>query len=212
MRTGTIYKITNTVNQRMYIGQTVQSTTIRWKQHVRSALNTKCKAGNTVMARAIRKYGEESFTIETVVAGVPIEWLDAFEKYWINHYNTYTNGYNSTLGGQGSRGLVPWNINKRNHLSPGTKEKMRQAKLGKQPTNLEQLRLLAIERQGLKHPNAKVANVYEYNTNKLIAEHVALTEWCRQHGYNQGNLCSTARKTAKHANGLYAVYIEDIND
>ena len=55
---------------------------------------------DTKFYRAIRKYGEENFYIE-LLETVPIQDLNEREKYWINYYDSYNNGYNSTLGGDG---------------------------------------------------------------------------------------------------------------
>ena len=77
------------------------------------------------------------------------------------------------------------------------------------PTNLEQLRLLAKERKGDKHQNAKLANVYNYTTNELIAENVVLAIWAPNNGYNQGNLAATARGVKKHTKNVYAKYIKE---
>jgi group I intron endonuclease len=58
-----IYKITNTLNGKMYIGQTIRSIEERWKRHKNDALNNIL---NTHFARAIRYYGPEVFTVEVI--------------------------------------------------------------------------------------------------------------------------------------------------
>ena len=52
-----------------------------------------------VIKRAIHKYGKENFTIE-VIEKCDQQLLNEREKYWINYYDSYEKGYNSTLGGQ----------------------------------------------------------------------------------------------------------------
>ena len=91
-----IYKITNTINGKVYIGQTIQPLAKRWKQHKRNA------RGNETYSihRAIAKYGEENFTIECL-CNCSIEELDMLEKKYIKDYNSYSCGYNETHGGQG---------------------------------------------------------------------------------------------------------------
>lgn len=208
MKTGTIYKIENTINGSVYIGKTIHTLELRFKQHIRDAFNNNKK--RTVLGRAIRKYGKDSFTIQIIVEGVPELFLNSFERYWIHYHNSFKgkNGYNSTEGGDGTSGVSPWNKGKTNCYSPETLAKFREAKLGRKikPANLKQLTQLAKERVGFKHQNAKPANIYEYGTNKLLAENVALTKWCRENGYNQGNVCSTARGQRKQCKGIYAVY------
>lgn len=92
-----IYKIENNINKKLYIGQTTKTLQKRWNQHLR-----KCRNGfNTPLYNAIRKYGEDNFSI-SLVEEVPDEVsLDEREQYWIDHYNSYgqPNGYNATSGG-----------------------------------------------------------------------------------------------------------------
>ena len=95
---GYIYKITNNINNKIYIGQTIRSLEKRWKEHI-----FKSKSGdhmNLPLARAIRKYGAENFTI-SLIEEVADEELNDREKYYINYYDSYHTGYNATLGGDG---------------------------------------------------------------------------------------------------------------
>ena len=189
----------------MYIGKTTRTIEYRWKQHIRDARNPN---KDTVLGRAITKYGKDAFTIEVIVSNVPVLFLNSFERYWINYYNTFNGiGYNCTAGGDGTYKVTPWNKGKTGVFSQETIEKMRNAKLGKTPTNLTQLRELAKTRKGNLHPNAKLANIYLYATNELIAERVNISEWCKENNQNQGNLAMTARDLRKQSNGYYAVYL-----
>lgn len=94
---GFIYKITNTINGKSYIGQTIQNVKDRFYQHCA----TKCSKAVLDMAihRAIKKYGKSNFTVE-VIEEVDSTNLNDRERYWIKYYNSYINGYNSTKGGQ----------------------------------------------------------------------------------------------------------------
>ena len=94
---GFIYKITNKVNGKSYIGQTIQSVKERFYQHCA----TKCSQAilNMVIHKAITKYGKSNFTIE-VIEEVESANLNDRERYWIKYYDSYNNGYNSTEGGQ----------------------------------------------------------------------------------------------------------------
>lgn len=206
MKTGTIYIIINTLNNKKYVGQTILPIKTRWNSHVNGALRKKSSSYNTSIARAIRKYSKESFTIEVIVTKVPLIFLNSFEKYWINFYNTYKDGYNQTLGGEGTRGKSPWNKGKTNCYSKSTLDLMREKKLGSKPTNLAQLRQLSKERIGLSHQNSKLATIYDYKTNRLLFKDVSISQWCKENNHNQGNLAATARGTRKSSNGLYAVY------
>lgn len=94
---GFIYKITNNVNGKAYIGQTIQDVKERFYQHCA----TKCDKNvlNMAIHKAVFKYGKDNFTLE-VIEETEYNNLNSREKYWIEFYNTYNNGYNSTLGGQ----------------------------------------------------------------------------------------------------------------
>lgn len=94
---GFIYKITNKVNGKSYIGQTIQNVKERFYQHC--AIKCSQAVLNMAIHRAINKYGKSNFTIE-VIEEVESTNLNDRERYWIKYYNSYNNGYNSTKGGQ----------------------------------------------------------------------------------------------------------------
>lgn len=95
---GFIYKITNNLNGKVYIGQTIQNIKERFYQHCA----VKCSNDVLKMAihKAILKYGKQNFSIE-VIEEVESENLNEREIYWIKYFNSYKNGYNETIGGQG---------------------------------------------------------------------------------------------------------------
>ena len=88
-----IYKITNKLNGRVYIGQTVRTLEYRWKQHCRAK-------DNTVFHKALRKYGPENFTVEQIDIACTLDELNKKEKYWIEYYHSVKDGYNMTEGGR----------------------------------------------------------------------------------------------------------------
>lgn len=92
-----IYKITNTVNQKMYIGLTTTSIETRWKYHKKSAKKPKAP-----LYYAMRKYGIDKFTIEIIEECILLN-VQNREKYWIKYYDTFLNkekGYNQSPGGE----------------------------------------------------------------------------------------------------------------
>ena len=99
MKYGLIYKATNIVNGKMYIGQTFQPLHRRILQHTNP-----CKGSKFLFQRAIALYGPENFKFEVVEENIPETLIDEREQYWIKHYNTlfWSNplGYNLTTGGQ----------------------------------------------------------------------------------------------------------------
>lgn len=85
-----IYKITNKINNKSYIGQSINIER-RWKEHQ--------EPGQTsVIHNAIIKYGVENFSFE-ILELCSYEELNEKEIYWISYFDTFNNGYNCTLGG-----------------------------------------------------------------------------------------------------------------
>lgn len=95
----TIYKITNNVNDMIYVGVTKFSIEKRWKEHVRDSKKSVCNY--RPLYRDMNKYGIDKFNIEIIE-----ECLDekSFEReiYYINKLNSFRNGYNNTEGGSGA--------------------------------------------------------------------------------------------------------------
>lgn len=128
-----IYSITNNINGKAYIGQTVKSLEERWYNHRKSARGR----SRLPIHCAIRKYGEQNFNITIVSDACSREQLDAMETYFIARYNTITpNGYNRTIGGAGFNG---------NHTE-SSRARMRESHLGKvlPPEQREKIRKAAI--------------------------------------------------------------------
>jgi group I intron endonuclease len=98
---GYIYKITNDINQKIYIGQTRCSLEDRWRGHRHDAF---IEEKTAKLQRAIRKYGLEHFTLE-MIEECSNDMLNEREEYWIEYYNSYYSGYNSSRGGSGQRQL-----------------------------------------------------------------------------------------------------------
>ncbi len=93
-----IYKATNKINGKSYIGQTICGLENRKYQHIKSAEYN--NNANNIFHNAIKKYGPDAFEWEIVAEGFPYLFIDTFEKYWINYYDTYNgDGYNMTKGG-----------------------------------------------------------------------------------------------------------------
>ena len=94
---GYIYKIQNLINDSVYIGQTVKAVEKRFQQHRNNY--DKPYFSQLTLYKAFKKYGLENFSFE-VIEEVSNELLDEREKYWIDYYDSYKNGYNMTLGGR----------------------------------------------------------------------------------------------------------------
>lgn len=92
---GYVYKITNTTNQKHYIGISIyEPETGRIRDHLSGN-------GNRILAKAIKKYGRDAFTYEILEEGVFPELLSSLEIAYIKGFNTVNpHGYNLTTGGE----------------------------------------------------------------------------------------------------------------
>lgn len=142
---GIVYKYTNKINGKVYIGQTLHP-----KQRKE---NHKCALTNGLFHKAIRKYGWDNFEYEVLcVVKKPDyrevkELLNRVEVLFISHYDSFNNGYNMTIGGDQvmksrkhteetrvkiseiKKGTPAWNKGK--HMSPETRAKMSKANQNK---------------------------------------------------------------------------------
>lgn len=120
-----IYKISNTVNDKVYIGQSIRPIEERFQRHINDAMNNKL---DTHFARAIRLYGPDKFYIEQIDTASSQEELTQKEHDWIIYYNSVETGYNETdamskCGGNTYKSKTPEEMEV-------IKEKIRQTKLG----------------------------------------------------------------------------------
>ncbi len=89
-----IYKITNKINGKCYIGQTIYSLAHRWSGH-----NVE-RRGCVALQEALKKYGKENFCVEELVQCKSLQELNNTEEYFISYYNCIApNGYNIEPGG-----------------------------------------------------------------------------------------------------------------
>ena len=95
-----IYKITNTINGKCYIGQSLYL-----KKRIKRHLTYKSHKDNLALYKAFDKYGVDKFTIE-ILETIDTEKcdnikseLDILEISYIKKYNSYISGYNKTIGG-----------------------------------------------------------------------------------------------------------------
>lgn len=99
---GYIYKITNTVTKKCYIGET-ENYTRRWSKHKNSI---KYKEGCPLLKASMKKYGVDKFKFDILIICFD-EDLEKYEREYIKKYNSKTpNGYNILDGGQLGNGMT----------------------------------------------------------------------------------------------------------
>lgn len=128
---GIIYKITNLINGKVYIGQTVQTFKRRKIEHLYEY--RKNRVFHPIY-NAMRKYGEENFNWSIIDHAYSRQELDDREIFWIDFYKSYVkrkdnNGYNLTIGGGALSG--EYNPMYGREVSEETREKLRIANTGK---------------------------------------------------------------------------------
>lgn len=143
-----VYKITNKINGKIYIGQTICKLNRRMANHL--------SRQQTPIEKAITKYGIESFEICVIDHASDKETLNEKEIYWINTFNCKAPfGYNLTDGGEGRNGVV---------VSTETRDRLSEANKNRGPMPIK---------TRLKISNANKGRVVSRETRKKLS--VALT-------------------------------------
>lgn len=212
---GIIYKITNEINDKIYIGQTIRTIDERWRHHVYYSLTGLHK---TKLARAIRKYGKESFKIEILEE---TEDLDKREIFYISFFKSDLFGYNIKIGGNGgphaestkkkiskaNRGRV-WTGEMRHAMSEAIKKWHK--KRGFVPSSEETKKKISKGNMGRKmsdktraafqkHNRKNMKPVVCINTNK---EYESIMSACRDLNLNDGHLRMHLKGKHSHVKGF----------
>ena len=141
--TGTIYSLTNIINGKTYIGQTIQDLNERIRIHLKDANNN----SDYAIHRAIRKYGFNNFivdifeVIENKDRKKLISILNNYEKYYIEKINCLYYGYNMTSGGDANFIITEENKNKMSEIKKGKNNPF----YGKQHTDLSKKKMSEIK-------------------------------------------------------------------
>ena len=113
---GKIYKITNKKNGLIYIGCTINSLEKRFGEHLSRCYNSEYKSK---LYNSMKKYGQDNFTIE-LIEECDLSVIYETEKKYIESYDSYSNGLNSTIGGEGCMGYTH-SVEIRQKISENTK-------------------------------------------------------------------------------------------
>lgn len=173
-----IYKITNNINNKIYIGQTNHTLSERLHQHYLDSKKQHRK--NRPLYQAINKYGIENFSIELIEeTNNPLER----EIYWIEYYGSFKNGYNATIGGNGKRYLdYDLIISTYNQLQNINKvAKILNVDQGSISTILNMYNINIIHGgEVTKRQSSKIVAMIDKNTNQIIkvfSSHMDASRW-----------------------------------
>ena len=170
-----IYKITNQINGKCYIGQSCKPN--RWDQHkanARSGVNLK-------IAQAIKKHGVQNFTFEILTRGPSLSWALRFENLYISQYKSHVHGYNIVAD---SRGYGNPMLGRKHSKKSITK--MSEALIGKN--------------KGSQNPRA-IWNYYLIDPNGQKHQTDCLTGFCRKHDLNRRSMANLTAGNLKGYKG-----------
>ncbi len=176
-----IYKVTNIKNNKSYIGQTTQKFSIKKTQHIRYD-----KHLQTHFYRALKKYGKENFEWEIIEKCNSKNELDEMEYHYIKQYNSFNNGYNITMGGEGTLGRIVSQLTRKliSKANKGKYEGKNNPNYGNKWTD-EQKERMSKQRLGKNNPmfGKEPHNIKEYiitTPEGLEIKILGLKRWCKK--------------------------------
>jgi len=177
-----IYKITNVINNKSYIGKT-NNIEKRIKKH----LYLTGKGIKRHLYNAILLYGWENFIVEIIQEGTK-ENINSLEVYWINHFETTNKekGYNATFGGEGGD---TWTLNQNKYA---TSKKLRIKNTG-QKRSKEFCEKMSSLFKGRKVSEEQKEQISETLKKKYANGEIIVSEICVEFIKNQ-----LSRKGIKH--------------
>lgn len=225
-----IYKHTNKVNGKVYIGQTQQSTDLRWREG-------KGYKNSIVFSCAIAKYGWHDFDHEIIESNIKTKKLaDAREVYWISFFRSYVgfddcNGYNMTLGGHNREHagysvlqIDPKSMNVVSEF-PSMSEASRS--IAGTEKSASQIRLCCegqkITCKGyywcykknytpnwVPKVNKNTSPVFQIDDDfEVIREYSTISEACMKNNFSLGTIVQCCQRKCRKANGYYWCYKQD---
>lgn len=166
-----IYKLTNKINGKIYVGQTSKTILKRWKDHIFIAKGGKQKyPAFSAIHAAIVKYGEENFDIQEIDTASNLDELNEKEMYWIAQFKKISKLYNLNNGGGGNTGHI---------VSDSTRQKLSITKSGTNNSfygkkhSLETLQKYSEERSGATHTIDTKKKMSENQAGRIINEGIA---------------------------------------
>lgn len=213
-----IYKITNKINGKIYIGQTIQKNP--WRRIQRHFLEKEYR-GVCLIKRAIKKYGKNNFVVEIIYTAINLEDLNQKEQYYIFHFNSLNpNGYNIKSGGKNGGKLPQYVIEKirqKNTGRPSTlkgkkfskahKEALSRARKGKSRTKNQ---LEAQKKYYLENGRKVVAINIKTNEQFIFPTTAEAAKILKCQAANISRVCNKEQNRSQHK-GWRFHFLDDLN-
>jgi group I intron endonuclease len=175
----TIYKISNLINGKVYVGQTIQGLRQRQKEHI-------CRFNrgerDHLLYKAFRKHGLDNFSFEEICSVLDERDLNAVEQEQIAFYNSYERGYNMTEGGYS--------------VSPETREKLRASMQGRKITWYDKIRESRVK--NISMDRTIKYHLLKHGESELIVHN--LKQFCKDNNVNYNSL-KTSKTTGNATRG-----------
>lgn len=193
MKYGTIYKITNLINGKEYVGQTTGSVLDRFNDHC-------VEKRNRHISNAIIKYGKSNFKVEQIASAFSKESLNDLEVHFVQQFNTmFPNGYNHRAGG-----------NQRGICSEQTKLNISKAKRGKEIQALKNRIISNEQRYQISKTlgGKRIIGISVLQDEVLVFETAHST---REYGHNPSNVVQICKKKGRRriSKGFYFFYFDE---
>lgn len=200
---GYVYLIYNNQNDKVYIGETINTLEKRFKQHINAATNYKSSIYNNKLYRAMRKYGTSNFFIKELdrIVGedkkkVKDEIQD-LEVLYIKKYDSFMNGYNSDSGGRGGKIIDEESRKKMSIIKkndPKTKDRLKYAR-------------------SFNHSERKIV-MYNFNSGEKLAEYESIKAASQELNIDGSSItkCCKGKSQYRTINNIKVTfrYIEDV--
>lgn len=175
-----IYKITNKINGKLYIGQTTRTIERRFRDH--------CTSSKSAISLAISKYGKENFNIEVIYEASSLEELNIKEIEFIKQFNSISpNGYNLREGGDNSS------------FGEETRKRMSESAKRKPKMTEDTKRKISESRKGEKHYLYK--KKLSVKQRKILSDHAKLRTGDKNPMFNKNHTVEVKEAQSQRARG-----------